>query len=471
MRSGRPTITSRSWAATRGGVRTSSGSRATTRAGNRAGSGRPAIPPTPRAGTDFLGKPLDMADGVFKCLFCHATNPRAVLEQSGPESLDRAIGCEHCHGPGGDHIKAILAKFPDPAIINPAEAPAEGRLRLCGQCHSHHQESSLPRTDPFWIRFEGTTLPWSRCYTESDGSMDCMTCHDPHHDNDRSEAHYTARCLTCHASSPPAEAKESRGKSTTRSDRAVRPTCPINSTKGCVGCHMPPFRECAASCHLHRSLHPGASRRQGPDFQVDPRDRVASEPVHRDDPRTRLLRGGPAGQGPGCGVPLADQVAGIGGEVRISVDAARRPAHVDAFGLSRRTQAVMEPRVAGRLEAAPSEPRGDPDSAVAVDRDDGADGVAVRGGALQAEGEEMAARRSGYGTRRPARSGRRPRRRAGRRCRGRRRPVRGPCGGPGTGRRPASWRLLACPGHRSGRAGRASSRGTGGGRRGRARWR
>jgi prepilin-type processing-associated H-X9-DG protein len=103
----------------------------------------------------YLGKPLDAADGLYRCLFCHATNPRAALEQSGPESQDRGIGCERCHGPGGNHLKAVAAKFSDPAIVRPALAPAEGRVRLCGQCHSEHVEPDLPRTDPFWVRFQG----------------------------------------------------------------------------------------------------------------------------------------------------------------------------------------------------------------------------------------------------------------------------------------------------------------------------
>jgi tetratricopeptide (TPR) repeat protein len=208
-------------------------------------------------GQDFLGKPLDPLDGVQKCLFCHTTNPRAVLDGAGPESHDRAIGCERCHGPGALHEKAVATRFTDLAIIRPSEATAEGRIRLCGQCHSLHQELALPRTDPFWIRYQSTTLPWSRCYTESAGAFDCMTCHDPHHDADRSEARHNDRCLDCHA-------RDSKGAwpGTTRDkDRPVRGSvCPVNPRNGCVGCHMPPFRSTALHAtftdHFIR-VHPG----------------------------------------------------------------------------------------------------------------------------------------------------------------------------------------------------------------------
>ncbi|MGO9469035.1 MAG: hypothetical protein ACLQVF_33320 [Isosphaeraceae bacterium] len=202
-------------------------------------------------GNDFLGKALDVVDGIQKCLFCHATDPKAVIDQSGPVSNDRAIGCERCHGPGGNHLLAVAAKFPDLAIANATEATAEGRLRVCGQCHSFHQELSLPRTDPFWIRFQGTALAWSRCYTESGGTFDCMTCHDPHHDSDRTEAHYTERCLSCHAADrsggAPGGTKVARPSpgpiGATEPEQSGRGrVCPINPSQGCVECHMPPFQ-------------------------------------------------------------------------------------------------------------------------------------------------------------------------------------------------------------------------------------
>jgi tetratricopeptide (TPR) repeat protein len=196
-----------------------------------------------QGGHDFLGKPIDGIDGLFKCLFCHATDPRAVLDHSGPVAADRAIGCERCHGPGGNHVRAVEAKLTDMAIVNPAAAPAEGRLRVCGQCHSNHLESPLPRTDPFWLRFQGNTIAWSRCYTESAGSFDCMTCHDPHHDNDRSAAQHNARCLICHAARTPDADATRTAPSNPKPERNFRgATCPVQPADGCIGCHMPSIK-------------------------------------------------------------------------------------------------------------------------------------------------------------------------------------------------------------------------------------
>jgi tetratricopeptide (TPR) repeat protein len=199
--------------------------------------------PEAESGRNLLGKPVDPLDGVERCLFCHTTNFRSVLDGTGPESKDAAIGCERCHGPGSIHEKAVAAKFPDLAIVSTSGASAEGRTRLCGQCHGLHQEVALPRTDPFFIRFQGTTLPWSRCYTESEGGLDCMTCHDPHHDSDHSPAHYDERCLGCHAASP----REARTRAAGPARGVV---CPVDATGGCVRCHMPSFR----SAPLHATF-------------------------------------------------------------------------------------------------------------------------------------------------------------------------------------------------------------------------
>jgi tetratricopeptide (TPR) repeat protein len=209
------------------------------------------LPQRPEDPHEYLGTTLLEGDGVRRCLFCHTTNFRAVLDQSGPEAADLAIGCEKCHGPGGNHVAAVEAGFPDLAILNPGRLPGPAVDRTCGQCHDLHDTSviSAPRTDPVWYRFQSLALTWSRCYTESAGNLSCVTCHDPHTDGKSSTARQEAKCLSCHGpepvpastahpplSAPTSRTNPSRQKTSTRKQSA---TCPVDPAKGCVACHMP----------------------------------------------------------------------------------------------------------------------------------------------------------------------------------------------------------------------------------------
>ena len=120
-------------------------------------------------GRDFLGKPMDEADGVLKCLFCHTTNPQAMLCGTGPESNDRAIGCEHATVPGATTSRPSRPSSPTWRSSARPRARAKGACALC-PVPRLAPGPQVPRTDFFWIRFQGTTLPWSRCYTESGGA-------------------------------------------------------------------------------------------------------------------------------------------------------------------------------------------------------------------------------------------------------------------------------------------------------------
>jgi tetratricopeptide (TPR) repeat protein len=191
------------------------------------------------------------ADAVRRCLVCHATHPHAVLTNSGPESSDAAIGCEFCHGPGGNHLKAIaslrkdnrnkdadLPRDADLSIARPALASGSEIVRLCSRCHSPRDESlQLSPGSPDSVRFQGTTLCWSRCYTESRNKLDCVTCHDPHHNAVTSPGWYESRCLQCHSSG---DAVVDRSMPSTRhSEPVAKISCPIEPAQNCLNCHMP----------------------------------------------------------------------------------------------------------------------------------------------------------------------------------------------------------------------------------------
>jgi tetratricopeptide (TPR) repeat protein len=175
-------------------------------------------PPVPPQGEDYLGRFLSR-DDLNSCFACHTTVPRQARDGNGPAAADRGIGCERCHGPGANHLKAVAAKLPDLAIAQPRVASGAEIVALCGQCHNPLGRAVSP-IDPVAVRFPSTTLTWSRCYTESGGTFDCRTCHDPHRDLVTATSHYEAKCLSCHG----------------KPGNAI---CPIDTNEGCISCHMP----------------------------------------------------------------------------------------------------------------------------------------------------------------------------------------------------------------------------------------
>jgi tetratricopeptide (TPR) repeat protein len=190
------------------------------------------LPAHPARSEEYLGEALDTSEGAGECLTCHTTTVRSVQEASGLESKDKAIGCERCHGPGELHLAAIKAKFPDPVIASPVNAPPAAINQQCARCHAQHfLAMPASRSDPAWARFPSSNLPWSRCFTESGGVLNCVTCHDPHRDAETFAEHYEKKCLSCHASSAPLSTSVESGP-------AFRSPCPVSPTRNCLQCHM-----------------------------------------------------------------------------------------------------------------------------------------------------------------------------------------------------------------------------------------
>jgi hypothetical protein len=197
--------------------------------------------PTGKLG--FLGRPVEARAGAVRCLYCHATNVRGGTDRTGPETVDHAIGCERCHGPGGNHLSAVAGQFTDMAIAAPASAPTKELTKLCNQCHTLHSpevELEVPRTDPIWHRSPGMSFTWSRCSIASGETFNCLTCHDPHQPAETSTAHYEAKCLACHTSeSLSSGAGPERPTSLERQGDSKASPCPVNSRSDCLSCHMP----------------------------------------------------------------------------------------------------------------------------------------------------------------------------------------------------------------------------------------
>jgi tetratricopeptide (TPR) repeat protein len=175
------------------------------------------------------GQPIHVRDGVVRCLYCHVTQSREFRDPPpevgpGPEAADSGIGCERCHGPGGNHVAAVKSRFPDRAIVNVGTTSASTIVAQCSDCHVVGLASEIRAApeDPKFVRSTGLTLTLSRCYTESGGGMSCLTCHDPHRDDEKPPSFFESKCLECHAAKMPAQR-----------------SCRVNPSKDCLNCHMP----------------------------------------------------------------------------------------------------------------------------------------------------------------------------------------------------------------------------------------
>jgi hypothetical protein len=200
------------------------------------------ITTAPRDPGDQIGLAL-APKPLRRCLHCHSTWFGAVdLGRSapkGPEALDHGIGCERCHGPGLNHIKAVESGFAQVAISLSATSPASMKLQSCTECHA--SDGSVDPSDPEFTRAQGTTLLFSQCYTISRGRLGCTTCHDPHGALDNTLSHYDVKCLDCHPASL-AKATERPAETPPMTDRSIAsggPTCPVNPAAYCASCHMP----------------------------------------------------------------------------------------------------------------------------------------------------------------------------------------------------------------------------------------
>lgn len=198
------------------------------------------------------------------CIFCH--NGRMVLVEGEQnqyrEPYPHGVDCERCHGPGQLHVERWSRRDTeptgglDPTIVNPRRLEREARIEVCFQCHlgdSHATERVVrpgrAREDfrpgqriqdvmvpmhfkqetqhDFGLSSQADRMLLSRCYRESGGRLECLTCHDPHvtvYDPARPADFFRRACLGCHAVADcPAPAAERQR------------TVPADD---CVACHM-----------------------------------------------------------------------------------------------------------------------------------------------------------------------------------------------------------------------------------------
>ena len=198
------------------------------------------------------------------CLHCHAGLVEHAADGSGRYSsrvfAEAAIGCERCHGPGGEHVATMAALAPgatatDLRIVNPVDLEPRRREAVCNQCHLGG-EATITRFGRGFYDFrpgdflDDTLLVFvhderavaasgakpvsqveqmrqSRCWQGTGGTLGCISCHDPHAKPapEEIDAFYRTKCQACHEEQPcslPAVERDA-----------------LPAAGSCIRCHMP----------------------------------------------------------------------------------------------------------------------------------------------------------------------------------------------------------------------------------------
>jgi predicted CXXCH cytochrome family protein len=221
------------------------------------------------------------------CDGCHSVNydvkTKAVTEWN--------VGCERCHGPGGDHVRQPSVVN----ILNPARLDFVRANDTCIQCHSQGQPLANPidgqyydwpvgfhqglRLKDFW-RLEEHTLGETSFTHFADGTahknrmqgndfvqslmyrrgVACFSCHDVHGTSHDADLIKPARdlCLTCHAPGSPNGPRAATFEQHTHH-------APGSPGSQCIACHMPKIEQTIGDVnvrsHTFRFISPSDSER------------------------------------------------------------------------------------------------------------------------------------------------------------------------------------------------------------------
>ena len=249
------------------------------------------------------------------CVSCHAgrteTHGQDLNRFAEHPFPERSIGCERCHGPGGEHVAYRMASLSADAALDPVFNPARvndaRRDAVCNQCHLQGRRRVVlsGRTEfdfqagmtlsENWIVFLKTAsiqtgeaaaavsqveqMYSSRCYQAAGQQLGCITCHSGHElpVETAATSFYREKCLSCHAS----------GK--TECSEPLEKRKVVNADDSCIVCHMPRFP--ASDVHATQTDHRVLRRPKNPDTGPKKRERLRdAKPVIFEEPGVRLSK-------------------------------------------------------------------------------------------------------------------------------------------------------------------------------------
>lgn len=155
----------------------------------------------------------------YACFKCHTTGGDttgtwlAAVPGLGTFT-EQGIGCESCHGPGGDHIAGpskdnidrvyefahednSMGGLEIDGVVQTANPDGDDVNFLCGTCHNRDYKNPINASGGFIKHHE----QWDE-FTHTPhfaNGMDCLTCHNPHVRTIWDGDGVIKQCATCHS--------------------------------------------------------------------------------------------------------------------------------------------------------------------------------------------------------------------------------------------------------------------------------
>lgn len=162
------------------------------------------------------GGPWDGPNGRqdYTCGKCHTTgyDPDAASPLPGIVGnwAEDSIGCEACHGPGGDHV-------PDQTS---ATIDAHPGADVCGGCHTRDAKHRIEVSSGLIRHHEQYD---EYLHSPHAGILNCVTCHNPHKTaKHAAEGAITLDCQSCHTQQVQFEAMQHLDCTDCHMPRAVK---------------------------------------------------------------------------------------------------------------------------------------------------------------------------------------------------------------------------------------------------------
>jgi predicted CXXCH cytochrome family protein len=196
-----------------------------------------------------------------ECAGCHATG----VDPDKKTFIEPGIGCEACHGPGSNHIKAVPG-FEIATTVNPVRLTTFAEAQICGSCHARGRDKSgqysypvgymssrgisnlrlyfdafsqKDNPDMFWPSGDSRYgymqyLDWQKSEHAKTG-VSCRDCHTIHLGKTTYQTKFVgdSLCKSCHSST------------------AYRGVHRIHTFGSCIECHMPKTVISELQSHTH----------------------------------------------------------------------------------------------------------------------------------------------------------------------------------------------------------------------------